>query len=122
MKRRILAALAVLTFTFAAAPVARAVDYNIRPDICNGINPDTKDCSDNNKVPGILKATVNVLSLVIGALSTLMIVVAGFRYLVSSGEQAAVKSAKDTILYAVIGLVIALMAQALLRFVFTKAT
>jgi hypothetical protein len=73
--------------------------------------------------PGILDpggAFGNVVGFVVfllGAASVLMIIIGGLRYVLSGGDAAGVKSAKDTILYAVIGLVISTLAYAIVQFV-----
>ena len=56
-----------------------------------------------------------------GALAVLFIAIGGFRYTISSGDPGNVKQAKDTILYAVIGLVVALLAQFVIGFVISAA-
>lgn len=53
----------------------------------------------------------------IGILAVVMLIFGGFRYVVSSGNKDAVTSAKNTILYAVIGLLVALFAYAIIQFV-----
>lgn len=70
---------------------------------------------------GIIREIINVMSLIVGSICVLMIIFGGFRYMISGGESAGVTSAKNTILYAVVGLVVVLLAQALVRFVFTRA-
>jgi hypothetical protein len=60
---------------------------------------------------------VNVLSLVIGVLAIIMLIVGGFRYVSSGGKQESVAAAKSTILYAVIGVAIAALSQAIIHFV-----
>ncbi len=68
-------------------------------------------------VQSIIKTVIQVLFFLIGALSVIMIIVGGFRYVVSQGESGRVKSAKDTIMYAVIGLVVAILAWVIVDFV-----
>lgn len=68
----------------------------------------------------IIKNIVNLLLFVIGAVAVIMIVVGGIRYVTSNGESSAVTSAKNTILYAVIGLVVAVMAYAIVNFVIVQ--
>lgn len=66
-----------------------------------------------------------IISIVIGilaALSLLFVTIGGFRYIVSQGDPAAVSKAKGTILYALIGLVVAIVAQAIVLFVFRNTT
>lgn len=68
-------------------------------------------------VQDMIKVIVNIFLLITAALSVVMIVIGGFRYTVSGGDQAAVKNAKNTILYATIGLIISIMAYAVVSFV-----
>jgi hypothetical protein len=65
-------------------------------------------------------AVINVLSLVGGALAVIMIIYGGLRYVISGGNQEATKSAKNTIVYAVVGLVIIAIAQVIVQFVLTN--
>ncbi len=70
----------------------------------------------------LIKNIINVFSLVVGIVAVLMIIFAGFRYITSGGNDGSVGSAKNTILYAVIGLIIVALAQVIVRFVIAKAT
>ena len=63
---------------------------------------------------------IQIITIVTGAVSVIMIIVGGFKYVVSGGDSNATKGAKDTILYAVIGLVIALFAQVIITFVLSS--
>lgn len=69
---------------------------------------------------GIFTTVTNVLLFIIGAISVLMIIYGGIRYTISGGDAAAVTGAKNTILYAVVGLVVAIMAYAIVNFVLTQ--
>lgn len=60
---------------------------------------------------------INTLIYIIGAIAVLMMVIGGLRYVISGGDASQTKSAKDTILYAIVGVVIALMAYAIVNFV-----
>jgi len=64
-----------------------------------------------------IKTLVNVMLYLLGAIAVVMIVIGGIRYTTSNGDTGNIKTAKDTILYAVIGLVIAIMAYAIVNFV-----
>ena len=66
---------------------------------------------------GILNTITNILLFIVGALSVVMIIVGGLRYVVSAGNSTAVTAAKNTILYAVVGLVVAFLAFAAINFV-----
>lgn len=65
----------------------------------------------------IFNTVTNILLFLIGAISVVMLIIGGIRYVVSGGDQAAVTSAKNTILYAIIGIVVAFLAFAAVRFV-----
>lgn len=64
-----------------------------------------------------IKNIVNVLLYILGAIAVIMIVIGGIKYTTSNGDSAAVTSAKNTILYAVIGLIVAILAFAIVNFV-----
>lgn len=66
---------------------------------------------------GVFKRITDVLLFIIGAISVIMLIIGGIRYTTSNGESGNIKSAKDTILFAVIGIVIAILAYALVNFV-----
>lgn len=69
---------------------------------------------------GVFKTITNVLLFIIGAISVIMLIVGGIRYVVSGGDSSAVTSAKNTILYAVVGIVVAILAYALVNFVISS--
>lgn len=85
---------------------------------CSG-NTQSKVCQAKNtdSVTKIIKSVVNILLYVVGAVSVIMIVVGGLRYVTSAGDSNGVSGAKDTIIYAVVGLVVASMAYAIVNFV-----
>jgi hypothetical protein len=64
-----------------------------------------------------IQTLVNVLLFILGAIAVVMIVIGGIRYATSNGDSGSIKTAKDTILYAVIGLIAAIMAYAIVNFV-----
>ncbi len=68
----------------------------------------------------ILYKIIQTLTIITGAASVIMIIVGGFRYVVSGGDSNATKGAKDTILYAVIGLVVVIFAQTIITFVLSR--
>lgn len=66
---------------------------------------------------GIFKVITNVLLFLIGAISVIMLIFGGIRYTVSGGDSNAVTAAKNTILYAIVGIIVALLAYAIVNFV-----
>ena len=64
----------------------------------------------------------NVLLYVIGAIAVIMIVIGGLRYVLSGGDSSQISAAKNTILYAIIGIIIAILAYAIVNFVIGSFT
>lgn len=60
---------------------------------------------------------INILLFLIGAVAVIMIIIGGIRYVLSNGDSSQITGAKNTIMYAVIGLVVALLAYAIVNFV-----
>lgn len=69
---------------------------------------------------GFVFNAINTVILVVGALSVIMIIIGGLRYVLSGGDSAGIKSAKDTIIYSLVGLVVALLSFAIVSFVITR--
>jgi hypothetical protein len=69
---------------------------------------------------GTFRTITNVLLFLIGAISVIMLIVGGLRYVISGGDSTAVTNAKNTILYAIVGIVVAILAYAVVTFVITS--
>lgn len=69
---------------------------------------------------GIFQTITNILLFLIGAIAVIMLIIGGVRYVVSGGDQAQVTSAKNTILYAIVGIVVAFLAYAAVNFVMSS--
>ena len=89
--------------------------------VINGASPNGTDCSGSG-VTKIIRAAVSVLSIIIGAAAVIMIVVSGLRYITSGGESSKVSAAKTTLVYALVGVVIAALAQLLVYFALNQST
>lgn len=83
-----------------------------------------KDCSHGKGTPtslfgdgGIFQTIVNIFLFVIGAIAVIMLIYGGIRYTISGGDSKNVTAAKDTILYAIVGIVVAILAYAIVNFV-----
>jgi hypothetical protein len=102
-----------------------ATGLNAKQQACDGLDATgTTDCGNGTgmDVPALVKAIINLLSVLVGAVSVIMIIIGGFRYVVSNGDSNGVSGAKNTILYAIVGLVIVLFAQVIVAFVIDRAT
>lgn len=93
-----------------------------------GLN-EYRDVAKPNDVPtdlagkgGVITQVINFLLFAIGIISVVMIIVGGIRYTTSNGDSNKVTAAKNTVMYAVIGLVIAIFAYAIVNFVVEKAS
>lgn len=74
----------------------------------------------NNPINVTIANVIQILIMVIAFAAVITIIVSGFRYITSSGNPETTNSAKNAILFALIGLAIALLAQALVTFVLRK--
>jgi hypothetical protein len=123
--------LTLSSFLFLAAPLALAVpasaltQTDINNNLCKGSNLDLSssgaDCSSTatagQSVTDLIKKVINILSVIIGAVAVVMIIIGGFRYVTSGGNAESTKSARQTIVYAIIGLIIVALAQIIVHFV-----
>lgn len=71
---------------------------------------------------GVITTLTNILLFIVGALGVIMIIIGGLRYVISGGNSASVTAAKNTILYAIVGLVISFLAFAAINFVLNAVT
>lgn len=71
----------------------------------------------NASLPEIVQSILNWIFGIIGIIAVIMVILGGFKLMTSTGDPGRVKKGKDTILYGIIGLVIALLAFAIVNFV-----
>lgn len=79
-----------------------------------------KCTSDSPRLMETIGNITNILLFLAGAIAVLMIIIGGIRYATSQGDQNAISGAKNTVLYAVIGLIVTIIAYAIVNFVLTK--
>jgi TRAP-type C4-dicarboxylate transport system permease small subunit len=72
--------------------------------------------------PDTVAAALNTVYFIAGIVAVLIIIIGGVRYVTSNGDSSQVTAAKNTILYAVVGLVVIIMAAAITQFVVTNVT
>ena len=129
MKKLILG-LAISLASLFCLSVPALAQADIDSGLCTGANLQFTDnpsgsCNDGgatNKINDLVHTIINLLSAIVGIVAVVMIIVGGLRYITSGGNDTSVTSAKNTILYAIIGLVIVAMAQLLVRFTLNKIT
>jgi hypothetical protein len=124
MKRLLLLTSVYLTvlISFMAMPLVSSPAFaSPESDICNGVGTTGggSGCSGGSgpSLGGIIDATINILSIVVGIAAVIMIILGGFRYITSGGDSGKVAGAKDTIIYALVGIVVVAFAQAIVKFV-----
>ena len=92
----------------------------------NATGTQNNSCGTDGKsacgIGDVIKTVINVLLFIIGSLSVIMIIFGGIKYVISNGDSSQITSAKNTIMYAVIGLIVALLAYAIVNFVVTQFT
>lgn len=113
----------VIAFAFVSTALSPDSALAAGPvDVLDSCNDPGRVCAgtDKGSLNGILKNIINLLLFVIGIISVIMIIIGGFRYATSAGDAGQTKSARDTIIYAVVGLVIAVMSFAIVNFVLAR--
>ena len=123
MKRIILAALMPIIMLLPAAAFiepayAACGNSSAAQQVSNGIDETaTGPACDSSGVQTAISLAVNILSLVVGVAAVIVIIVSGFKYITSGGDASRVGNAKSTLIYALIGVAIAVLAQFIVHFV-----
>lgn len=122
MKKTLIALSLVLSFGLVAPAIlpnnSQVAYADAKTQIQSGLKAaggDTKDTSGT-----LITSVINVMLFIIGVLSVIMIVYGGILYVISAGDSGRVSKAKNTIMYAIVGLVVALLAYAIVNFVITR--
>ena len=106
---------------------AFAVCNPIQTGINSGINNATGSSSTcgasttNGGLTNLAKKVVNIFSIVVGVVAVIMIIYGGFRYITSGGDTGNVGNAKNTLIFAVVGLIIVALAQFIVHYVLNTA-
>ncbi len=115
-----------ITYAATADPGTYNLTNSISTNGCNGTAASSNtqvDCTTaGSGLSNIVTQVLNIFSWVVGIVAVIMIIIAGFRYIVSGGEEAGVRGAKNAIIFAIVGLVIVAIAQIIVQFVITKTT
>lgn len=119
--------LALLFIGLGTVLVPGAVQAQSADDVCKGVGTATGGfgCSapsESVTVNNVIGTAINILSAVVGVVAVIMIVIGGFKYVTSGGDASSVSSAKQTIIYAIIGLVVAAAARIIATFVLSRVT
>ena len=111
---------------------ASAQGVNIAQSLCAGANLDYNSINSSGacgtgqieastlQLNSLVTSLISLLSWAIGVVAVFMIIVGGFKYITSGGDSAGVTAAKNTILYAIIGLIIVALSQLIVRFILSR--
>jgi hypothetical protein len=119
-----LAAILALSAPALVPVTVAAQETQVTTGLCAGVNLSTNDtdCTTDDvaareKIDDVIGTIINVLSLVVGVVSVIMIIIGGLKYITSGGDSSSVSSAKNTILYAIVGLIVVALSQFIVQFV-----
>lgn len=113
-----------------AAPVDAQVDVSsevcnrddgVRPAICNDI--DAGSGADANPIygkDGVLTRAISVLSILTGIIAVIVMVIAGIKMSISQGDSGKISSARSQIIYAIVGVAVAVVAQGIVQLVLNR--
>lgn len=117
----------LIVFMFAFSPQAAGAQENVFKDVCSNAklrNENPAVCRDAEQrgnplfgPDGILTKIINIISLLVGIAATIMIIIGGLRFITSGSNPQDAAGARETVLYALVGLVVAAMAQIIVRFI-----
>ncbi len=117
----VLAAVMCLAMAFTvASPVSLPVYADAKDEVKKGADMTNSGGSAKQDLPDIITTIINVMLFIAAALAVIMIIYGGIRYITAHGDEKQVKVAKDTIVYSVVGLIIAILAYALVTFIFDR--
>jgi len=119
MKKAKLALLSIAALVGIMTTVPAYVSAAPADQIQTGVN-NAGGGGETSNLGARVKTIVNILLYILGAIAVVMIVIGGIRYTTSNGDSGAITSAKNTILYSVIGLIVAILAYSIVNFVLTQ--
>lgn len=115
-----------MTLTYAfAAPVAAedGAAGRAKTDVCQGVTLGGGTCDGGGTdIQRVIAVVLQILSIVAGVAAVIMLIIGGMKYITSNGDASGISSAKNTIIYALVGLVIVAFAQLIVRYVLGRAT
>lgn len=124
MKKTVVSIAIVICAAFGLATLSTvSLSNNVSAQVSDGIGAATTSEMEGRKIDGdsgLVKSVVNILLWVIGILSIIMIIFSGIRYVTSSGDASKTKAAQNTLIYSVVGLIVAIMAWAIVDLVVNK--
>lgn len=125
--KKTLLALSIVTMSFVPAFVPVVVGATTPQEAaCEGIGVASgESCSGEeagNSISNLVGSVINILSWIVGIISIIMIIIGGLKFVTANGNAQSAAAARSTVIYALVGVVVAVSAQILVRFVINTAT
>lgn len=126
-KLRYIFAAAITGLFLTVSPVlaqplyAATASSNDACETLKNVNPDEQGCRDaRGDANGLIKLALNMLSIIAGVIAIIMLIVSGLKYIMSQGDASQISSAKNSLIYAVVGLVVVAASQVIVQFVLAR--
>lgn len=120
MKKFLVSLLAVFSLATAALAVEPASAVDVWQS-CSGASANTAVCQGRgDSVWTLLRNVINILLTIIGIVAVILIIVGAIRITTSNGDPKMVNSGRDTIIYSIVGLVVAMMAFAIVNWILSR--
>ena len=108
----------------ALAPSTTVASSTAANEACQGLNLlGSNGCGNgSSQVNDTLSAIINVFSAIVGIVAVIMIIVSGLQFMTANGDPQGIAKARTALLYAIIGLVIVVLAQTIVHFAISQAS
>ena len=126
MIRRLLLAVMLLNLCLFAAPLQASAFDPFGAHVCDGQQAQSAVCTSKTTqdpitgTSGVLDNITNIVASIAGGAAVILIIIGGLRYVTSGGEAEKVANAKKTVMNALIGIAVIVLARALIDFVITR--
>lgn len=123
--KNIILLMTIASGMFAFSPVVSAApNYTVMADFKSQAQYGANQVGggQGKSVPNIVSTIVNILSFIVGTVAVIMIVISGLRYVTSGGDANKVSSAKSALTYALVGVIVAALAQFIVHYVIYNAS
>lgn len=122
----VMVSLGLFVGAMAYAPTANAGLFDsARNEACGGaqLKGSSADCAnaDTGKLDNTVSSLINILSIIVGLIAVIMIIINGLKLITSNGDSNRVSSARQGIIYAVVGLIFVALAQVIVKFVINNS-
>lgn len=119
----IVTAIASLSLAFVPADANAQLFKAAKEDACEGsqLTATAADCSGaSEEVDNVIATVINILSIIVGIVAVIMLIINGLRFITAGGDANSISSARNGVIYAIVGLIIVALAQVIVRFVVAR--